>query len=264
MGTDRINYKSEREVGSPHTDPMNKDNNMTQINYNFMHTPSMNGEDMMDRTIFIPEIGECVWVNWAQSKTGHRIIDVHCKEDVLNNFNPLLAYNVHPYTACTDDCLAGDDPCNDASFVGNVMRIAYQTDDKGAVAIIGYFVHPRFRGKGLAKMLLVAGFKIIESYTDLQTIVLNPKSHSTSPVSTAVLRKWYEKMGFQELGAVFRSAGLHTPSNKKIYKQFPKELQRKVRKEGDHLLVMTNGSWDIQKANQIAGFGLINLLSDWS
>jgi hypothetical protein len=71
-------------------------------------------------------------------------------------------------------------------------------------------------------------------------------------------------MGFEELGTVCRSAGLHTCSHKKIYKQFPKKMQRKVRKEGDGLLVMTNGSWDIQKANQIAGFGLTNLLSDWT
>ena len=238
---------------------------MTQINYDKITQPSINGENMMDRSLAINDIGDCVWVNWMQGdkNNGINIIDVHCKEDVLNNFNPLLAYNVHPYTTDNDDCIAGSGS-PDVSCVGNVMRIAYHYDDRGAIAIVGFFVHPRFRGKGMAKDLFAAGVAIISIYADVQTIVLNPKSHSTSPVDTAVLRKWYGKMGFEELGKVFRRAGLHTCSHKKIYKQFPKKMQRKVRKEGDGLLVMTKGSWDIHKANQIGGFGLTNLLSDWT
>ena len=162
---------------------------MTQINYDKITQPSINGENMMDRSLAINDIGDCVWVNWMQGdkNNGINIIDVHCKEDVLNNFNPLLAYNVHPYTTDNDDCIAGSGS-PDVSCVGNVMRIAYHYDDRGAIAIVGFFVHPRFRGKGMAKDLFAAGVAIISIYADVQTIVLNPKSHSTSPVDTAVLR----------------------------------------------------------------------------
>lgn len=234
---------------------------MTQINYSRLQAPTVNGDNIMERTIKIPFLEECVWVNWKQGEEVH-IVDVHCKEDVLNNFNPLLAYNVHPYSIDKDDALAEGD--YDVSLVGNVMRIAYRTDDNGAIAIVAFFVHPRLRGKGMAEPLFLAGLKIIEYHTPVETIVLNPKQHPTSPISTAVIRKWYKGLGFKELGDTFQAAGLCRPSNKKMWKQFPAKWQKQVRKEGDHLLVITmGGEWNIDKANQIASFGLTNLLADW-
>ena len=237
---------------------------MTQINYHHLSQPTVNGENMLDRTIKIPFLGECVWVNWKDPTVEGevRIIDLHCKEDVLNNFNPLLAYNVHPYTTDTDDVIASGG--SDVSCVGGVMRLAYRTDGNGAIAIIAFFVHPRLRGKGMAKHLLHAGLSIIAYYETIETIVLNPKQHPTSPISTAVIRKWYKGLGFKELGDAFEAAGLVRPSNKKMWRQFPPQWQKKVRKEGDGLLVFTMGDWDVEKANQIASFGLTNLLADWT
>jgi hypothetical protein len=235
---------------------------MTQINYDQMHKPNVNGESMMDRTITIPGIGECVWVNWKKDEDrdiSH--IEFHCKEDVLNNFNPLLAYNVHPYSSTTDDFLEGG--CPDVTCVGNLMRISYRTDNKGAVTIAGFFVHPRFRGKRMSKELLKCAIAVINLYTNVETIVLNPKQHPTSPVPTPVIRKWYKSMGYQELGTVLSGLGLHTCSHKKTYTQYHRKMQRKIRKEGDGLLVMTSGPWNTLKVSQIAGFGLANLLSEW-
>lgn len=238
---------------------------MTVINYNKIKQTTGDGINMMDRTIDIPGIGECVWVCWAEDPTSDiRVIDIHIKEDVLNNFNPLLAYNVHPYSVDKSDALEACDS-KDVSCVGGVMRLAYRGHGD-TIAIVGFFVHPRFRGQGLAKTLLIHGVGIIHNnYGQVGQIVLNPKQHPTSPVPTAVLRKWYKGLGFLELGDVVKAIGLVPCSNKKIYKKYPRDIQKKVRTEGDRLLVLgLDGTWNMDRANEIMALGLCNLLSDWT
>jgi GNAT superfamily N-acetyltransferase len=236
---------------------------MTVINYNKIKQPSADGINMMDRTITIPGIGECVWVCWAEDEDNDiRVIDLHLKEDVLNNFNPLLAYNVHPYSVDKSDALTDS---KDVSTVGGVMRFAYRGHGD-TIAIVGFFVHPRFRGQGLAKTLLVHGIGIINNfYGQVGQIVLNPKQHPTSPVPTAVLRKWYKDLGFKELGDMLKVIGLSPCSKKKVYKQFPRDIQKKVRTEGDRLLVVSvDKIWNRDRADQILALDLGSLLAEWT
>ena len=240
---------------------------MTIINYNMMHKPTLNGVNMMDRTIDIEGIGECVWVGSKHHDMDHMMINIHRKQDVINNHNSLLAYNVMPYLQMDkqpDDEL---DEAVDLSTLGGVGRITFKDNDEGMVWLSSFFVHPNYQGKRLAKEVLGAGFHMIANAIDkFRTIVLNAKEHPTSPVPTNVIRNWYKKeFGAVTLDHVCAIHNLHPCSHKSSYGQYPAKEQRVVRKEGGNILVIGKRSDDPMIVDKIHNhFNVHSICADWS
>ena len=100
----------------------------------------------------------------------HLMINIHRKQDVINNHNSLLAYNIIPYLQVDkqldrdglDEGTEEDGSGLDLSTVG-VGRITFKDNDEGMVWLSSFFVHPNYRGKGLAKKVLWAVFDMIAS-----------------------------------------------------------------------------------------------------
>ena len=247
------------------------DNNgqtMTQINYNMMHKPTLNGVNMMDRTIDIEGIGECVWVVSKHHDMDHMMINIHRKQDVINNHNSLLAYNVMPYIQMDKQLDRHElDEAVDLSTLGGVGRITFKDNDEGMVWLSSFFVHPNYQGKRLAKEVLGAGFHMIANAIDkFRTIVLNAKEHPTSPVPTNVIRNWYKKeFGAVTLDHVCAIHNLHPCSHKSSYGQYPVKEQRVVRKEGGNILVIGKRSDDPMIVDKIHNhFNVHSICADWS
>ena len=244
---------------------------MTKINYDFMHTISLNGVNLMERTIDIPGIGECVWVTSkyeGEYVTDHLMINIHLKDDVINNRNSLLAYNVHPYLSISQQPKPkelGEEA--DLSNVGGVGRITFKDNDEGMVWLSSFFVHPNYRGKGLAKEVFWAMYHMIaHAIGSVRTIVLNAKKHPTSPVSTNVIHNWYRKeFHAVTLDHVCNKHNLHPCSHRSSYGQYPTKEQRVVRKHGGNILVIGRYSHDPKIVAKIHNhFGVRSICGDWS
>ena len=243
---------------------------MTQINYKQINTISLNGVDLMDRTIDIPGIGECVWIitQAPHEEAAHLMINIHRKQDVINNHNSLLAYNVYPYISMNKQPPPFElEEERDLSLVGGVGRITFLDNDEGIVWISSFFIHPNYQGKGLAKEVFKAMTPMIaHGIGFFSTIVLNAKKHPTSPVPTEVLHKWYRKeFGAVTLDHVCETHNLHPCSHKSCYGQYPVKEQRVVRKEGGNILVIGKYSHDPMIANKIHNhFNVHSICGDWS
>ena len=242
---------------------------MTQINYKQLQTISLKGENLMDRTIDIPGIGECVWITTkVPEETTHLMINIHRKQDVINNHNSLLAYNVYPYLSMDKQPKPEDlGSERDLSLVGGVARITFLDNDEGMVWISSFFIHPNYQGKGLAKEVFKAMNPMIaHSIGFFSTIVLNAKEHPTSPVPTKAIHNWYRKeFGAVTFDHVCKTHDLYPCSHKSTYGQYPIKEQRVVRKEGGNILVIGKYSHDPMIANKIHNdFSVHSICGDWS
>ena len=223
------------------------------------------GESMMDRTITIPGIGECVWCTGLHKDTGHLAINIHLKDDVLNNKSSLLAYNYFPYIS------AGKQPTvieeADLTMTGGVGRIIFKDNDEGMVWLSAFFVHPNWQGKGLAKEIFKAGIAMIgEAIGMFSTIVLNAKEHPTSPVPTNVIHNWYKKsFGAVTFDDVCDYHKVYRCSHRKSYTQYPIKTQRVVRKNGGNILLIGKFTHDPDIVAKIHNnFNVAEICSEWS
>ncbi len=241
---------------------------MTQINYEQMHKTSLNGVNLMERTIDIPGIGECVWITSKNEEMNHLMINIHRKQDVINNHNSLLAYNVQPYLSMDKQPKAlGSRSDIDLSCMGGVGRATFVDNDEGMVWLSSFFVHPNYQGKGLAKEVFKAVTPMIaHAIGFFSTIVLNAKEHPTSPVPTKVIHNWYRKeFGAVTLDHVCKTHNLYPCSHKSCYGQYPVIEQRVVRKHGGNILVIGKFSHDPDITNKIHNhFGVHSICGDWS
>jgi len=241
---------------------------MTKINYNAINTVSLNDVDLMERTIVIPGIGECVWITTKHEDMDHHMINIHRKQDVINNHNSLLAYNVQPYLGMNKQPKPEDLGSDiDLSCIGGVGRITFLDNDEGMVWISSFFIHPNYQGKGLAKEVFKESWSMIAHAVDFfSTIVLNAKEHPTSPVPTKVIHNWYRKeFGAVTFDHVCETHDLHPCSHKSSYGQYPVREQRVVRKEGGNILVIGKYSQDPMIAEKIHNdFNVYSICADWS
>jgi len=185
-----------------------------------------------DLTHFTVEEKKVVLLCWGNGKKETLTIDFHLEEDVAADFNPLVG-GCNPYISSENHSDLSH--VDDYSTVGNLGRVCYEVHDN-VLFICAVFVHPRMRGKGYMKHLLAMTHGYI-SDANIDYVVLNPKMHPTSPMSTDTLTRAYKGMGFVSMSEWCNTTMHPKPSNKIVWKRHSNDDQKKVRKYGDGVLI---------------------------
>jgi hypothetical protein len=188
-----------------------------------------------DKPQFLTNDGQEVvifpWINRPENKTIS--VDYHLLADVRSNVCPLVN-GLNPYVK--DNRIDIDD----YSSIGNLGRVLYEIHGN-VMFITGVFVHPRMRGKGYMKHLIAMTYKDVSAEEPIDYIVLSPKKHPSSPMSTDTLRAVYKSIDFVSVGSWCDTIGMPRPNNKVVYSHYHHLEQKKIRKEGNDTMIVCVG-----------------------
>jgi len=188
-----------------------------------------------DKPQFLTNDGQEVvifpWINRAANKTIS--VDYHLLADVRSNVCPLVD-GLNPYVANYDMS-----DITDYSSIGNLGRVLYEIHGN-VMFINGVFVHPRMRGKGYMKYLISMTYGLYGGEA-VDYIVLSPKKHPSSPMSTDTLRAVYKSIDFVSVGSWCDMIGMPRPDKKVVWSHYHHLEQKKVRKEGNDTMIVCVG-----------------------